>query len=593
MIKIDYKNRKTTDGDFLFRSLGSFWTQIFKDKETLKGYTLGQAEEITQRYIDLVETVKNYSITDTEIFHTEKWYPLIMLKSKFNKVPFIFEKNHAVFGAQPEADKHYHDLIFKFGYDKESVDDVYQYYIGKEFSEIGMLSDRIIAPNLIYIIGSDIIIKDGAIIFNKNIFEEESIEKFDVVGDNGEVVTYYDHNGELQTEQTAIVWLYKAKIDKKYLYNNFGYVFDLRLNTSEMYRSILETLFKTFVEGPTVRNVKTLSAVALRIPIIYSAEERVENIFSDSDYTYVTTDKYCYKIGNKLSLITLKIGQTLYAGDLLCDDIQFYDNNTSANGWWKKSGLLDERLGFSKYLFLGNYSGQLSFSSKLEFISLDSSGNIVFPVIALPEDAKKFNSYLNNSIARKNIVKEHFGLTSPNDSTSFIPLDFIMDNFMKLNIAFMKLTFYSDEELAYFMQFIPLIRSTLPPYVYLIIKFDLTLSTEEFSNLNGELVKIFSGTTLPPGMVYWYLNGDASDSNGFIAKQDFATGYTNIKDRLFEIGRSLPSQPYEYVTTTEAIDEDIQAEGRLMEVKEGSLLYTIPAGATTAQVNKLLFLDFS
>ena len=594
MITIDYKNRKTTKGEFLFKSLGSFWTQIFKDKETLKGYTLGQAEEITQRYLDLIETVNNYSIKDTPILHTEKWLPITVLKSKFNKVPFVFEKYRAVFGAQPSTDKYYHDLIFRFGFDKEAVEDVYQYFVGKHVKNIGMIADRVIAPNIMYIIGSDAVIEDGVITFNTNIFEEDTIEKFDIVGEDGEAVTYVDKNGIEQVEQGAIIWLYSAKLDKDYLYNNFGYIFDVRLTSNETYRGVLETLFKTFVNGPTIQNVKTLVAVALQVPIVFNDKEIVQSYFSDVEHTYIVTDKECYKIDKRLNPINVKIGQVLYAGELLCANIQFFDNNTSANGWWKKSGLLDNRLAFSKYLFLGNYSNQLSFSAQLEKISLDVDGNIVFPILGLPEDVKRFNQFLNNSTARKTVIKEHFGLVNPYDEVSFVPLDFIMDNFLKLNVAFMKLTFYSDEEMAYFMQFIPLIRSTLPPYVYLIIKFDLFFENEEYGNLNGEFVKIEQPYLpgLPPA--YWYLNADASNEYGFIEPNDteYHNGYRDINSRLFEISRGLKTQPYEFVTTVESINNEAELAGRLMTFKEGTLLQTIPANATTAQVNKLLFLDF-
>jgi hypothetical protein len=596
MINIDYKNRNTTKGDFLFRSLGSFWTQIFQDKEVLKGYTLGQAEEIKQRYFDLIEAVNNYSIKETQIFHTEKWLPITVLKSKFNKIPFVFEKYKAVFGSQPASDKYYHDLIFKFGFEKEAVEDVYQYFIGKEIKNIGMIADRVIAPNVLYLCGSDVIIEDGALTFNSNIFEEDSFEKFDIVGDNGEAVTYIDNDGVKQQEQGIIIWLYSAKLDKNYLYNNFGYIFDFRLDTSELYRAILEIVFNTFVNGPTLNNIKSLVATALQVPIIYNKIEVVQKSFSDTDHSYIVTDKQCYKINKKLSPINVKTGQLLYAGDVLCENFELFDNASSANGWWKKSNLLDGRLAFSKYLFLGNYTNQLSFSSGLETISLDENGDIVFPVLGLPEDVKRFNNYLNNSIARKNVLKDYFNLINPYDAVSFVPLDFIMDNFMKLNIAFIKITFHSDAEMSYFMQFIPLIRSTLPPYIYLIIKFNLLLTTDEYSNLNGELVKIFTGITLPgipPTPQYWYLNADASNDDGYIQPEAVSGAYTNIKDRLFELSRALKTQPYEFVTTHDSIDEDAEADGRLVTVQEGALLQNIPANATTAQVSKLLFLDFS
>ena len=586
---IDYKSRPTTNDDFLFRSLGSFWTQIFRDREALKGYTQGQAEEIIQRYIDVIEAVKNYSVKDSPMLHTEKWKPIQLLKSQLNQVPFVFEPNGAVFGVQPDAEEYYRGIMFKFGFKKEPNQDIFQYYIGNEFKTVGFLADRVISPTEVYIHGSDYVLSNGALIFNKNIFEDSNLEKFEVIGEEGIPVTYVDKFGVRQQEQSAIIWVYNAEIDVDYLFDNFGYIFDLYIADPEVYRAILEKLFATIVNGPTVANIKNLCAIALSCPFVLNAEEVVESVFEDASHKFVVTDKECYRIPLTSTLIPLVVGKTLYAGQLLTTDVEYYDNSSSANGWWKKTGLVGGRLAFSKNLFLGNYSNQLSFSSELEIIALDGNGNIVFPVLGHPEDVKKFNAFLNNSAARKTKLKTYFSLSDPGSTASFVPLDFIMDNFLKLNVAFMKFKFSSDEKMADFLRYIPLIRSNLPPYVYLLLKFDLTLPTESYSSLNGEVIQIPSGVT----DVYWSLNADASDANGYIERTDGEAGYLDVKTRLFEIGRVMTPQLYELVGSPDVIDAQATTDGRRMTVKAAALIHPVPDHATTANYNKLLLLDFS
>jgi hypothetical protein len=73
-----YPTNTVTDGQFLYRSLGSFWTQLFTDKEALKGYTLGMAEEMVQSYYNLVEVVKQFSVKDIDVLHREKWKALLI-----------------------------------------------------------------------------------------------------------------------------------------------------------------------------------------------------------------------------------------------------------------------------------------------------------------------------------------------------------------------------------------------------------------------------------------------------------------------------------------------------------------------------------
>lgn len=586
---ISYKNIPTTDSNFLYRSLGSFWTQLFRDKEILRGYTKGQAEEAVQHYINLVEAVNNYSVQDTSIFHTELWKPIQLLKSKLNQVPFVFEPSSAVFGAQPETEEYYRGIVFKFGFKKEPNQDIFQYFIGKEFTTVGIIADKLLTPTKVYLNGSDFILNEGALVFNSNIFEDESLEKFDVIGEDGTPVTYIDKFGNTQQEQSAIIWIYNAEIDVQYLYNNFGYIFDFRYSDQRIYRDLLNVLFSTISNGPTVLNIKSLCAIALNVPFILNHEETIEDIFSDSTHQFIVTDKECYKIKKSATLRYSKIGTTLFAGDLLTTEVEYYDNAYSAHGWWKKTGLVGPRLGFSKNLFLGNYSNQLSFSSELEVISINDEGDVVFPVIGHPDDVKKFNQYLNNSTTRKNILKDYFEISQAGETATFVPLDFIMDNFLKLNVSFMKFSFSSEEEMAQFLQFIPMIKNNLPPYVYLLLKFDLTISTEIHELLNGEIISIPTGVT----DTFWSLNIDASDEDGFIEPFDGETGYTDVNTRLFEIGRAITQQPYELVGSPDVVDEQADTDGRRMTVKAGALLSDIPSHATTASYNKLLLLDFS
>lgn len=588
---LTYKDRPTTNANYLYRSLGSFWTQVFQDKGVIKGYTKSQAEEIIQRYIDLVETVRNFSIKDTPILHTEKWKPIQLLKSNLNLAPFVFEPDRAVFGSQPESEAYYQNIVFKFGFKKEPNQNIYQYFIGKEFKTVSFIADRVLAPTKLYLHGSDYVLHDGVLVFNKDIFNDTQLEKYDVIGDDGVPVTFVDQDGVTQQEQSAVIWLYNTEIDVDYLFTNFGYIFDFRLENPDTYRGVLESLFGIIVDGPTVGDIKKLCAIALSTPFILNAIETVETVFSDAAYQYVVTDKECYKVELTSELISLPIGKVLHAGDILTKDVEYYDNGSSANGWWKRTGLIGSRLAFSKNLFLGNYANQLSFSTELELISLDSNGNVVFPVLGHPDDVKRFNQFLNNSSVRKSTLTTHFGLVNPGDTTPFTPLDFIMDNFLKLNVAFIKVRFTSAQEMASFLQFIPLVRDNLPPYIYLIIKLDLALPADTFNSLNGELVKIDSGTVDGNSdPVYWYLNADASDADGFIEP---VNGYKDVKTRLFEIGRAITPQPYEIVAPSSVVTTEATTEGRRMTIKEGAVLRTIPANATTAEYNKLLLLDFS
>lgn len=575
------KTGSVTDPVFLYRSLGSFWTDIFQDKETLKGYTKGQAEEITQRYLDLIEAINSFSATDIDVFHTEKWKPIHILKSKINEVPFIFKGDDGVFGAQPSTSEYYAGITFKFGESKKSPAKIYQYYVGKNLVNFSVIADRVINPTKLYISGCDVIIDNGALLFNTNVFDDPAVVKFEVFDDNGDRLTYVDSAGKTQFEESCILWAYNGQTDINNLYNSFGYIFKLRQESSEVYKKILEGLVALFVNGPTVAILKKLFATFSNLPFVLNPQETVENIFKTTTHHVIVTDKEVYQVPITYTLNPLAVGQLLSYGDYLSSNIEVFDSLSGASGWWKRTGLINKQLAFSRCLFYGAYTNQLSFSSEIDLVTLDSVGNIVFPVLGESSDVAKFNKYLNSSTQRKTAIKEVFSLVSPGDSAIVNPLDFIMDNFLKQNTVLFKLDIPTHEDLAKILALVPQLKAALPPYVYFILKISTSIDVEVFSNLNGEVVDI---AFTDPDVAN--TSADGSNETGEIEK--LAPFYYNsVNSRLFEIAKALATQPFEMVSSSSSVIEGD------VTVIEGKLRTSPSTGNSTAEFNKFLFLDFS
>ena len=576
------KVNSVTDAAFLYRGLGSFWTQIFEDKETIKGYALGQAEEITQRYLDLIEVINSYSVDKIDIFHRTKWKPINILKSKINTTPFVFNPGDTVFGEQPtSATSYYGGQIFKFGKPKTPSAKVYEYYVGNTLSEFNVIADKIIDPTKVYLYGSDVILKDGVLVFNTNVFDDPNILTFDVFNDAGELVTYTDSAGNTQTEQNMILWAYNGSSDLSLLYNSFGCIFNIHKASSQFYKDLLVGLVKLFVNGPTVGILKKLFATFAQLPYVLNTQETIEQIYTANGITVIVTDKEVYKLGGSYNLAQLRVGQVLNKGDYLSTNIEFFDSLSGVGGWWKRTGLIRDHLGFSRCLFFGPYLDQLGFSAEPDLVTLDENGDIRFPVIGHPEDVTRFNKYLNSNAVRKTKIKQAFNLTGPGDSYMIFPLDFVMDNFLKQNTAFFKIAAPSHDQLATIIDLIPLLKSCLPPYVYLIIKMDTNIAPEQYSNLNGDIVEIaFTDESKSP------TNADGSNSSGVLER--LAPFYFNQPtQRLFGISKGLPPPPYETVYSQNATNPgDAQ-------IIDGALRRAPSTGDSTLQFNKLLFLDFS
>lgn len=597
-----YQQNNGFDPNLFYKSLGSFWTVIFQEKSTLKGYTAGLVEEKIQQYLTLVSTINRYSIKECPIFDVVRWKPLLIYKSKYNQTPFVFKKDDAVFGAQTDSSSYYRDIIFRFGFNKTPTNSVYLYTLPEAINSSGVVCDKIINPSIIFHNGLDIKFEDKVIYFNSNIFENENLLKVKIIGENGIPETYTDAQGEEHEEELIILWAYNANISKTQLYYNFGYLFNLNLSNSEYSKNIIGSLFNIFVDGPTVKNVKTCCAMFMGLPTIINDVEEVEELFTDEKYHYVVTNKECYRIKKEFTIAAnIVVGAKLYVGDILVDNIQFYDNMTKykatnygemnfSTGWWNNPSIISTGLSFSKYLFNGEYINQLTFSNELDVITLNSDGNIVFPVQGQAADIRTFHNYINQS-SRKDIIKSKLGLVNAGDSYATIPLTFVMENFLKTNAAILYISFHAAQDKTQFLSLLKLIKDQLPKYVYLIIKLDLNFTVENYNNLNDSIYIEFTEDTL-------LLNADGSNSDGELEKLA-PFDYKDINSRLFELARSVKKNSttnldYDYVVTDiDNADEEAVTDGRVLLVKEGSPLRPIPVGISTAQYNNLLLLAFN
>lgn len=478
-----YPSNDATDGNKLYKSLGSFWTQIFQEKGTLKGYTLGMAEELIQSYYTLIETLNSYSIKDIPIFNLKRWQPIVIRKSEFNKVPLNFQKNSAVFGAQPENDRFYAGKVFRFGLPKNNNDNVFSYKPKLKLKKFSILSNRIIHPTVFYMNGVDVIIDEFDVLyFNKNIFEDKKFPKAAVVGEHGAPTLFKNAEGKMVEDELIILWAYHAQLDNNNIYDTFGRIFELNLPSSQSYKDILKSIVNLFVGGPTVNSIKSImSAFGGIIPII-EPEETVEEIYSDSLHKYVITDKNVYQFKPYQNILKHVVpGAKVYGGEILIDLIQYYDILNTPQ-WWEKE-IRTPKLALSSHIFLGNYRHQLFLSNSVELISLNSQGDIVFPILGRPEDVKEFHKHLNKAEVKENL-KQQLGLSENSRSLVINPIDFVFTNILKNNTALLKFNFNSPEELAYFFNFLPLIKEYLPPHVYLLFYINLNLPIDVWNNLN-------------------------------------------------------------------------------------------------------------
>lgn len=488
-----YPTNTVTDGQFLYRSLGSFWTQLFADKEALKGYTLGMAEEMIQSYYNLVEVVKQFSVKDIDVLHREKWKSLLIKKSEFNALT-VQAGDGLVFGQQPISDPLYANKLFRVGYPKESSN-AYSFKPTFSIKKFGALANRILSPSLILLPGVDIIFNDDALLFNKNLFADPNIPRAKLITDEGVQVTYTDTSGNVLDDEFIVLWLYNVEQDNEELYNNFGVLFDLRLPSSQSYKELLKALMNLAVEGPTIEALNKSLAALMDVPIVIEPVEKVEDKYDLGDYTYVVTDKNVYRapITYKLHSSVI-LGAELHAGDIITDNARIFDATVDPS-WWKRE-VASSKLGFASHVFAADISRQLFFENTVSAVTYGiATDRIVFPVLGSTEDVQSFQDYVNLP-SNKTAIMSALRLSSTVTTVAINPLDFVFNQLFKNNTLFIRLAFYSDTQINTFFSLLGEIKKYLSPHVYLLLYVNMQKTVEDLTNLNSSVsIAAYPGLT--------------------------------------------------------------------------------------------------
>ena len=608
----DFPANDLTDGQYLYRSLGSFWTSLFQDKDALRGYTIAMAEELVQQYYNLTEVVKKYSVKEIDILHKDKWLPLIIKKSEFNAVKLSFEKNSAVFGSQPESDIFYNDVLFRFGKAKETAGNkVFAYSPAVSLKKVGLIANKILAPSLALLPGVDFVVQNDVLFFNTNLFENQYIPKSKIVGEYGNLVRYTDSSGILHDDEFIILWIYNAETDQKALHSFFGNLFDLKLDSSESYKDLLKALMNLTMEGPTIAALNQAFATLVGVPVATEPKEVIEQIYdspamrppayASADqqqaassvnnknclpeyYKYVVTDKNVYRLHNlQHPAEYVRVGETIHTGQPLSSQIKVIDTTIDPL-WWRKE-LDKDKLVLPSYIFAADVGYSLFFENTDAFIEyIDEKIN--FPVQGKLEDKQKFNDYLNHPSRKQQILTALNFPKKKNAKILINPMEFVFDNFFKNNTLLLKIEFYCEEQMQLFLNLFDDFKKYLPPHVFIFVKLNIRLGYEQIDNwnssfvLNGELCGIDGGSVMPDKI---------GGRPGEIADLNYYKDYSNS---LFCVSIS----PHKYAEGEDENPQPLHSDANLSSLTadnstgSGSSLAGIRAGLLRTEIPEKIYI---
>ena len=551
----DYPTKGYTNSGVLFSSLGSFWTKLFGDREAIRGLTIGQSEELIQRYYDYVESLNALSVHRIDELHRNRWLPIRIRKSALRLAPLRFlpaeDPDQASFGAQPlpestesRNDNLHYGETFQFGRAKRPVEQKYVVAIDPSLKRLPVLADRLVAPEAVLTAGVDFWLQDGNLYFANNPFESDAFLKYELFDDTGkqltfvwspEVTTYatQEHESDLGpaagtiiNEEELLLWAYHAQEDVNSLRNNYGVLFGLNEEDPQTYKNILRKTVELLTEGPSIAAVSALASSFLGVQMSEHPEETLVDAYSVDDTWYVITDKQVYKAGTFFNLSDevfhydanpanegVKVGAKLKKGTPLFDAVTYYDNVASP-AWWNTAM---SRIVLPGSMFLGDYAGVLIFENIQSFVDRGDDnklrytpdivntipGELVFPFppTVTQADQDAFNAYISHP-DRYETVRQLIE-DSLNISGVLNPLDFVFRHFLKTNTAMLRIKFRTLDQAAKFSHIYHLIKNCLPKYVYVMFDFELALPQE---------TAIFAANTTDTSA----LCADGSDPTGWV-----------------------------------------------------------------------------
>jgi len=309
------------DAAQIFSWLGSLWTGLYEDKETIYAYCKGSSLVAAQVYLDFLELFNSFGRQDIPIFHREIWLPLTIRKSQRNLgQPIVCGLTPSVtVGPQPTGGAYRPDAVFEVGGTVSRERYVtYPYETDREVvGGVSRVSDRIVLPNTVLLRGTHYTLSDGEIIFRESAdpFANPDYLRREVVDANTGA-----------TDEEILLWATDALIDGAYLYSSFGAVIGFTAESGSYYYNALNALWDLRFGGANLCNARRALASLLGVAITSQDAETVVDVVANPDGSHtVITSVATYVVPSIETLSpAVTTGAQLPAGSFLSETVHYY-----------------------------------------------------------------------------------------------------------------------------------------------------------------------------------------------------------------------------------------------------------------------------
>jgi len=299
-----YPNTVYDQAENILALLGSWWADDYASRDQTLAIVQGKSQIESQTTVNILELLSALSRHSVPIYHKENWYPLQLLGSQLNAGDIGLAKygETATYGDGTQ-------------YDIPTNNEFYAFPKPASLVAAPILLNRFTAPSLSLAENIDFRLTDTAIIFQQNPFNDSRVASRKIYADGVAI----------DTEIT--LWVYRGDFDWDTIYEQFAYVIGARLQSSQGYREVMNSLFDALVGGNTRQDILNFMSAISGIPLVIEMEEVIKDIVASNEDLLIITDLSVYKF-DVSAVPAVTIGDTVTRGESLTTALQFYELNT-------------------------------------------------------------------------------------------------------------------------------------------------------------------------------------------------------------------------------------------------------------------------
>jgi hypothetical protein len=482
---INYPPYDFDQGRLLLEQLGSFWVNIFEERDRVQAFLRASGNEQGQTYINTLEAIACVSRLTVPVFHTEDWHLIVISQKEVAATASRYRSDDLVYGPQDgSVVERPAGFIQTFGgQDKPGI---VQIKLPPKLVALPFtLQNFVLYPTSVLVNGVDYEVDEGYLRLRNDIFKDTRFPQRIV----------YDSKGNVVDIEVG-VWVYRGQFDLDYVYTHFGYAIGVQLKSSRFSKEVINALFDMYVQGPSMLGFESFLSALSGDPRVRNPVETVEVVQTESDRKLVVTSGHSYSFPLTANII-VSVGDVLYAGDRMSDAVMV----SELSGQHPDYSLLPA-LSLGTNFLSGGYFSTLTVKNHnvtVDYMGVDGDGKAIvqFEVSGYPGDVEDFwaavhaagksagKTLANYLDTRENPTTEPVASNLP---TLINPMQFVLNEIMRNNLFLIKLREASFNEDAPGVSVCRFLRELTPPNTTYVVFLELepVLETVTLDDIGDE-----------------------------------------------------------------------------------------------------------